>query len=214
MAETQVDTATETRPKNPYVNYVSSRPVVLPDRTYSHRTPRTFDTYCQEFNYGPNGEGLEGKTILDVGTGDSDFAHESRKKNLARVISLDADYGKNPPPDITDAIAAFVQKSHLPFQDDSFDEVISSYLFQWLPEEDIPKALSEMLRVTNDNGMIKIYPARTNNPNINLPSHIALVQYVKNGALTLEIKKDPKVPESGWNNAFEQIRQDVKFYMG
>lgn len=201
-------------PKKPYADYVSARPVRLPDGTYSHRTPRTFDQYCQEFNYGPNGEELEGKMILDVGTGDSDFAHESRKRSLARVISLDADYEKNPPPDTSDAIPAFAQKPYLPFKDGRFDEVVSSYLLQWLSEEDMQKALSEMVRVTKDNGMVKIYPARTNNPNINLPSHIALVRYVKNGALTLEIKKDPKIPESAWNNAFEQIRYGVKFDTG
>lgn len=206
------DTAIKNPPKKPYVNYISGIPIELPDGTYSVRTPRTFDDYCQQFNYDPNGEGLKGRMVLDVGTGDSDFAHESRERNLARVISLDADYGKNPPPDTKNIVACFSQK--LPFKDGRFDEVISSYLFQWLAEDDISKTLSEMVRVTKDNGMVKIYPARAANPNINLPTHIALVQHVQNGDLTLEIKKDTEVSESAWDNAFEQVRQNVKFYMG
>lgn len=208
----QAETPLQVAGTQSYANYVSAKPVELQDGTYSHRTPRTFGVYCQEFNYGPDGERLKGKVILDMGTGDSDFAHESRKRNLARVVSVDADYGKNPPKDTTDSVAAFVQ-GYLPFRDGSFDEVVSSYLFQWLKEEDIPKVLAEMLRVTRNYGMIKIYPARANSPNIALPNYIALAQHVQNGSLTLEIKKDPTLPESVWESTFEQVRQEVGFYM-
>jgi ubiquinone/menaquinone biosynthesis C-methylase UbiE len=101
----------------------------------------------------------EDELILDLGAGDTRFAEEVRSNPdyNARVISLDLDYANTPPENRTDAVAG--SATELPFADDSFDRVVSSWMFLHLPREVAQKALGEALRVTKPGGKISITPA-------------------------------------------------------
>lgn len=159
------------------------------------RTHRDFRYYTELFNYGTHGERLRGKKILDLGAGNSNFAQEANKIPETKVIQLDASYTEYPPSDTRDKICAAIQE--LPFRDGTFDEVIASHSVMYIPEMDIEQSLKEMLRVTKDEGLIKIFPSMYNghcSPNIDTVELHPNARLTRPDSdpdfFTLEIKKE------------------------
>lgn len=150
---------------------------------------------------------LAGKTILDVGAGDSGFAEAARRYG-ARVVQLDPKYDPQPthltvdkrqlyqytPPQFTEgAIAAVAQQ--LPFKDNTFDEISALYSVYWM-NVGVKTALSEMLRVTKDYGTLTIWPAKvTAQQRDKLPSflHIRTINPDYGYPTVLEIIKAPQL---------------------
>lgn len=156
----------------------------LGDAINSLRSGRDSRLYNEKFGYTPSN--LADKTILDVGSGDSNFAETARDAG-ARVVRLDADYRNVPPRDPHNAIGGLAQE--LPFQDEAFDEVVSYGSFLWVRgDEGLNAAVGEALRVTKEGGKVQVIPAKTDHmqelsPNIHIENNGAeptLVIYKRN----------------------------------
>src|SRR3972149_4616514 len=94
---------------------------------FSRRTIRYFEDYEDLFRL--NCKELNGKSILDLGAGDSTFAEDT--VGVTRdVLRLDPKYSDNPPIYRNYAITGIAQ--NLPFRDNSFDEVLSSISLYWI----------------------------------------------------------------------------------
>lgn len=96
------------------------------------------------------GEGLAGRSVLDVGGGPGYFAREFEQRE-AHYVSVEPDVGEMSAADIK--VAASVRGSglDLPFRDNSFDVVYSSNVGEHVPE---PWTMGEeMLRVTRPGGL-------------------------------------------------------------
>lgn len=125
--------------------------------------------YCQLFDYGNNAENLRvvaernpGYKILDLGAGHANFSSFCHKRGIpVEVYSLDKTYPKNPPSfeRIARGTAIGGRMEHLPFKDDTFNEVLASFsFFLELLQQDQLKALQEGLRVLKPGGVLKIHP--------------------------------------------------------
>lgn len=97
--------------------------------------------------------------ILDLGAGDSKFAEEidQSSEHAAKVTKVDLDYLFTPPQNHERAVAA--SAASLPFVDNSFDTVVSSWMFLHLPREVSKSALNETLRVVKPGGRVLITPS-------------------------------------------------------
>lgn len=70
-------------------------------------------------------EDLKGKTILDLGSGQSTFAQEVKEKGIdAKVYSLDVDFGEVESQEDIERIRGVAQ--HMPFEEKSFDLILAS----------------------------------------------------------------------------------------
>ena len=103
----------------------------------------------------------EGNKALDICTGTGDIAFDLSKKvgNNGKVIGLDfvqnmLDIAIKKAKDLNNDKIEFVQGDamNLPFEDNVFDAVTVSYGLRNIP--DIPKAVSEMIRVAKKGGRI------------------------------------------------------------
>lgn len=117
------------------------------------RTDRSEKSYEKFFGEIPKPKGM----ILDLAAGDSNFAETINKDGKLKVIRCDFGYSKIPPSNKEGAVAGLAQE--LPFQNQSFEKVVSSCLFEHLRAKDATGALSEILRVTKKGGEIMIYPS-------------------------------------------------------
>ena len=127
---------------------------------------------------------LEGKRIIDVGCGYTPYAEDSmfRACHIAGIefygvdplIGTDIKFGfreralaratggsglfNNHPPGLSKALSASAQE--LPFDDQSVDEILSSYLlFVWIEDEKVlADILGEFQRVLKPGGRIKLFP--------------------------------------------------------
>ncbi|MEX2043364.1 MAG: class I SAM-dependent methyltransferase [Patescibacteria group bacterium] len=126
-----------------------------PNDRYLLRTSRDLDEYRKFF-----GEDIavEPGLVLDVGAGNSPFATEVRESpdHAGRVIRADLSYAFHMPEDPVDAVAADVRQ--LPFEDDTFEQVVSSHCLMHFDWESAASAIGEMLRVTKPDGTIGIFP--------------------------------------------------------
>ena len=145
----------------------------------SRRTIRNFEDYRDllGFNY----KELSGVTILDLGAGDSTFAKEAVGIEK-RVLRLDPKYSEKSPEYRNDALTGIAQ--NLPFQDNTFDETISSVALYWI-KTGLDEALFEMIRVTKPEGKIRIYPAEP----AELNKDTEMVQYSSATSLVYVSKK-------------------------
>ena len=129
-------------------------------------------------------QNLQGKTIVDVGCGFTPYARDSMFRachdagiefyGVDPVIGTDIKFGpkeralaiatggsglfdKNAP-GLSKALAARAEE--LPFDDESIDQILCSYLlFVWIEDqEDLADILSEFERVLKPGGMVKLYP--------------------------------------------------------
>lgn len=127
---------------------------------------------------------LEGKRIVDIGCGYTPFAEDSMFRacddagiefyGVDPVIANDIKFG---PRERAMAIATggggvfnakapgleralSIRAENLPFDDESVDEILCSYLlFVWVEkEEDLADILGEFLRVLKPGGVVKLYP--------------------------------------------------------
>jgi len=174
------------------------------------RTARNFQHYVTVFGYGEDGTRLAGLDVLDVGAGDSDFAQTVNESETigGLVTRVDPKYKEQPPLYGELAEAAFVQ--NLPFPDDSFDEVISSWALFYLTEGS-REAFREMLRVVRPGGKVKIFPVSyaTRETTISLPKQAAII-YDEDpkksySSKTLQITKDPEVEPGSWEPILEDL---------
>ena len=129
-------------------------------------TERSLDDYLHFL--GLNQQDLEGKVILDLGSGWlQPFATQIKEKGInATVVSLDPKLGaeeyRNPSylnPDVANtAVAALGEK--LPFQDGSFDYVlaIESLPRYFMNKSDISIFLEEAMRIVKPGGEAIIWP--------------------------------------------------------
>ncbi|MFW5887966.1 MAG: class I SAM-dependent methyltransferase [Bacteriovoracia bacterium] len=112
------------------------------------------DVKTQLENLGLTPEDIQGR-VLDVGAGDCQFAKEMKQISDAEVVSIDENKYEEAPDDVIIADAR-----ELPFEDDSFDMVIShasiphifigmySEEFSELSREEIKKTISKVFRET------------------------------------------------------------------
>lgn len=155
--------------------------------------------------------------ILDLGAGDSNFADfVNEEEGDLKVVRCDFGYSENPPKNKKGAVAGLAQE--LPFKDGSFEKVVSSCLMEHIREVDAPKVLAEMLRVTQNDGEILIFPsyqslkgkysfARREIVAKNLLDRIKLKLAHQP---TLIITKDSSLSEEEWQKAVEDIVRSVR----
>lgn len=122
------------------------------------------DVVCSTFGYGEYGINTVGKTIVDVGAGDSPFSKDINNvygEFGTKVIAVDPKYEKTE--ENANKISAFVQnlterpelcKNGLGVA----DEVISNFGVALVPPAEFPQAILEMLAITKSQGIIKIVP--------------------------------------------------------
>lgn len=143
-------------------------------------TDRGLEVYLKEL--GLSGEMLEGKTILDVGSGTRKFAKEVKDAGInADVISLDPAYAspetkfsydtergvvvdlkerlqKTDVPGVKDKSLAGVGEA-LPFKDDTFDLVVAdTSLPAYGTNEQIDAFFAEVFRVLKNDGELRFNP--------------------------------------------------------
>ena len=151
-------------------------------------TARTFSYYRKVFYQGLSDaavlHSLRGKRIVDVGCGYTPYASDSmfrachdagvefygvdpligtdikfgfKERALARATGGNADFNIEPP-GLSKALPAGAQD--LPFDDQSVDQILCSYLlFVWIEDEDVlADIFSEFLRVLKPGGLVKLYP--------------------------------------------------------
>ena len=129
-------------------------------------------------------DSLVGKTVVDVGCGYTPYADDSmfrvchdqaiefygidpligedikfgvKDRALARALGSRGRFSTQPP-GIANAISASAQD--LPFEDNSVDELLCSFLlFVWIEDESaLADILEEFLRVLKPGGVVKLYP--------------------------------------------------------
>jgi ubiquinone/menaquinone biosynthesis C-methylase UbiE len=123
----------------------------------SVRTADTFDEYTMRLGLSISARELVGKRILDIGAGDSDFAQRLMQKGKkTQVVRLDPAYAIDPPEERRNTIVGVAQ--WLPFQNESFDEVLAMKSLIWV-RTGMQQTLTEMLRVTKQSGTIRICPS-------------------------------------------------------
>lgn len=136
------------------------------------RSARNLELYKNVF-----GEdfGLRDELILDVGAGDATVADEieALSDHKAKVIRLDRDYSNIPPEGEAPAVAG--EATQMPFEDNSFDSVVSHNMMYYLGREKGADTMREMLRVVKAEGNIALYPAK---PLTGVDSEIGAKQHV------------------------------------
>lgn len=151
-------------------------------------TARPFSYYRKVFYHGQSEATvlaqLKGKCVVDVGCGYTPFADDSmfqachlagiefygvdpligshiqfsyKERLLAKAMGSQGNFTVNPP-GADKALSACAQE--LPFEDQSVDELLCSYLlFVWIEDEAMLATIfSEFLRVIKPNGKLKLYP--------------------------------------------------------
>lgn len=98
------------------------------------------------------------KTILDVGAGEAQFAKYAKDHNISSQI-----YSLEPVQEMSEKEKGLVgYAEEIPMPDKSFDLIVSTgaipniYLGEKDVEEKVKKSFSEMLRVLNDEGEIRL----------------------------------------------------------
>lgn len=176
----------------------------------SRRTIRSSEEYRDllGFSY----RELRGTTILDIGAGDSTFAQELVQKQK-RVIRLDPKYSDDLPKCKDDALTGIVQ--NLPFQDNSFDETISSVALYWV-KTGLSEGLLEMIRVTKPDGQIRVYPAEPiewkgdkRSIHYSQSTSLAYVSQHKAQLPTLFITKISSYKPDDWRNEVSNIMSHI-----
>ncbi len=151
-------------------------------------TARPFSYYRKVFYQGQSRsevlQNLTGKRVVDVGCGYTPYAEDSMFRachdagiefyGVDPLIGTDINFGLKErtlaratggrgifsaeAPGLSRALNATAQE--LPFDDQSVDEILCSYLmFVWIEDEEIlADILEEFLRVLKDGGQVKLYP--------------------------------------------------------
>lgn len=121
------------------------------------------DAICATFGYDEYGMKLVGKTVVDVGAGDSRFAEDMNKlwgDLNTRVVAVDPKY--SPDEQTHEKMSLFAQDlSQLNARHDNkpfADEVISNYGVTLVPPQDFSHSVLEMLKVCKETGTVKIVP--------------------------------------------------------
>jgi len=133
----------------------------------SYLSDRPFEAY--EKIFGLTKDGLEGKTILDLGSGAAElFKRGADERGIkANIVSVNPKLGPGDDrgervrrvSSKKNALAAIAEE--LPFKNESFDLVLSlAAVPLWLPvhEDDYAKAFREAARVLKSGGVIKLFP--------------------------------------------------------
>ena len=175
------------------------------------RNPVEF--YFEKFDLGINGEKLRGKKILDLGSGQSNFAETfNNKPELnATVVRLDAKYSDIKPSYLEEAVTGAAQ--FLPFADNSFDEVLASYSIYWIKDK-LQQALTETIRVTRPGGMMQIYPVSVIGTQSleGIPqTSVDYKEGEEESGYTLTITKDPNLTKEQWEEAVKGLCQKIDF---
>lgn len=151
-------------------------------------TARPFSFYRKVFYEGDSEavvlRGLQDKRIVDIGCGYTPYADDSmfracheagigfygvdpligedvafgfKERLLVRATGGSGSFSHNPP-GIEKALSTMAQE--LPFENDSVDEILCSFLlFVWITDESVlADVLSEFLRVLKPGGKAKLYP--------------------------------------------------------
>ena len=181
------------------------------DQSIITRNPVKF--YLEKFDLGENGEKLQGKKILDLGAGQSNFAETFNNKPELNttIIRLDAKYPEFKPEYLKSAVSGVAQS--LPFADNSFDEVLASYSIYWVKDK-LPEALRETIRVTRSGGRIQIYPVSLINDEDLLDFPQARVDFRKGegeSGYSLTIIKDQTVTPEKWGKIINGICEKINF---
>lgn len=140
---------------------------------------------------------LQGKRILDVGSGDSGFTAAAKTWGAKIAISLDPTYSSKPPIQFFNTeslpenpIAGLAQI--LPFRDDIFDETIAMWSILHIRSgRDL--VIPEMLRVTKPGGHVRIFPLFGDEKPKPSPEEVKFIEW-ESRVYTAVLKKDPNIP--------------------
>jgi len=178
-------------------------------------TNRGWQSYLYNFRLRDKEAGFwEGKFILDVGSGDKED-DPSFYFPGAKICAIDPEFG----PDGRVGWNTAHEKRigvvrEIPYDDDEFDLVLSSHSVpQHIFPAEMPRAISEMLRVMKPGGEIRLMPCVKGHGDISPEVERALVnsgfeiEFIKDdmGAVTI-IKTNEKLSDSsdlkreGWRN--------------
>lgn len=184
---------------------------ILHEIKRSEITGRTFDEYCGILSFSK--DGLEGKTILDVGSGLSDFTRKAKRYG-ANVIKVDGAYSIDDgilfsPWEREDAIGAVAQ--YLPFKNNIFDETIAVYSLYHI-KTGLAKTIQEMIRVTKPNGKIRIHPVYNIGFTYTFKKEpaLSLIEDI-DGANTLIVDKSLHGPSFKWGKLADRIASSFSF---
>ncbi len=160
-------------------------------------------------------EAVSGKGLtLDLAAGFSSFAEEIND-DKTKVVRLDATYGEERPDNPRGAVAGLVQS--IPFENDTFDRVISSFMMQHLKPEDMAGALREMIRVTKPGGDVMVFPLMNNFSKFGSPYNFVYEKKFNKGGLTtptLVIRKDPNLRPQDWEVVVNNTLKTAKLQHG
>lgn len=176
---------------------------------------RDFNFYCRVFDLGTNGEALQDKYIIDLGSSNSNFIQELQRRDITqRVVSLDPAYEKPNQAIKKGKIAGVGQ--FLPFTSEIFDMSLAAQVLIFMSPAQIYMTLSEMRRVTKPNGRIKIYPVQPFKKNqvLDLPSYVSVDYYSKNPSdvwHTLDITNRPDINQIQWKEDIEHLITTLDF---
>lgn len=130
------------------------------ERPFGYRSGRSLEDY--QVYFGPD-LSVQPELILDIGAGDTDAGWRISKEPGygATMIRLDPSYkDERPVMGSPNPIAADVR--NLPFADQTFDRVVSSWMFLRFSahygHQEVAGALDEILRVVKDGHEVMINP--------------------------------------------------------
>ena len=172
------------------------------------RTGRSIEMYRKYFGIWP--EQMRGMNVLDVGAGDSNFADVA---NLfgANVTRLDARYSQTLPIGSSPAVTAIAQA--MPFADNTFDLTVASFSLYWVATC-LDKSITEMVRVTKENGHAMIFPVLPNGSDNSLRK-ISKAIKIHNPesamAKTISIKKNPTYSLEKWRDIANKLTDACDF---
>lgn len=133
----------------------------------SRTTGRRLEFYREMFGLNP--EDFQGQEILNLGAGNSNLGDDLKQEGIEAVVT-NVDIAYKPASDFREKILGkkkislperpvAADMARLPFPDNSFDRVLSTFAIAWLPAEKKLAALREALRVIRPAGEVDIYPA-------------------------------------------------------
>lgn len=137
---------------------------------------------------------LKNKSILDVGAGNAQFAQEAQKKGIA-VTCIDTEVPEVKPANIDYVTGNVIT---MPFQDDSFDLIVSFYGPPYCieSEQELRKMISEILRVLKPGGEFRF----TTNP-------VTIGRNLKNDIFSTKEREEHAGDLTYWNS-----REMIKKY--
>ncbi len=177
------------------------------DGTRLPRSHYSFSQYTNFLGLSRDGSELIGEEILDVGSGNSNFARICQDRKIAKVFPTDISYSFSSSDNKTRLDVAG-DINYLPYAANMFDRVIAIYLLYHL--RDVKRPLWEMIQTTKGGGVVEIFPVRPKSEPLTSCDEVSINDYTHDGRMTLKITKVEDRSETQWKSLIDQI--DCNFY--